>query len=304
MNNEPPTTATDDFTTAHMNNISWSAKETFVPPMRDPAVIFTQLFGVPVSPPAGGSGGAPTTGVDVASKRKQSILDYVAGQTTALSARLGGDDKARLDQHLTSIRELERQIMTPPITTPPPAGSGCAQPASPAMNLPADQRAYANLSLLATALSCGLTRYASFAMANGFYTNPLPGFPKVTEYHNYVHQNTGATDDDVALLIPYWVDKFAFFLNLLKKAGDDGTSTVLDNSIIFFSSEMATGEHYRYAMPVVVAGKAGGALKTGRHLSYPDVAIARLLLTLVQLAGVNATTFGEDGKSPLPELLS
>jgi hypothetical protein len=305
FNNEPATSDTDDFTTAHCNNISWSAKETFVPPMRDPAMIFKQLFSVPVGPPAPGGGTTtPPTGLDAALQRRKSILDYVAAQTTSLSQRLGGDDRARLDQHLTSIRELERQLFTPVTTTPPPAGSGCAQPSTPAASLPADQRAYANLTLLATALSCGLTRYASFALSNAFMFTGIPGFPNIKEYHAYTHRDTGATPDDVGKVIPYWVDKLAFFLNLLKTSADDGTSTVLDNSIVFFSSEMALGTHHRDPMPVVLAGKAGGALKTGRHLSYPDQPIGRLLFTIVKLAGVNVTSFGRDGKTALPELLA
>jgi hypothetical protein len=304
MNNEPPTTDTDSFTTAHCNNISWSAKETFVPPLRDPVQIFKQLFSTPIAPPSTGSGGttSPPTGVDMASARKKSILDYVAAQTTTLEGKLGGDDKARIDQHLSSIRELERQLITPAPTVPPPsAGSGCAQPATPADGLPADKRAYANLTLLATAINCGLTRYASFAMANAFLDSAIPGFPKATVYHSFVHREITATDDDVAAVVTYFVDKLVFFLNLLKGAGDDGTSTVLDNSIVYFTSEMAMGQHQRDPMPVIVAGKAGGQLKTGRHLSYQDVPISRLLLTLTKLAGLNLTSFGEGGTSVLSD---
>jgi hypothetical protein len=305
INNEQPISNGDDFTTAHTNNISWSAKETYVPAIRDPSELFRQLFSTPVSPPSGsGTTTPPTTGVDVAAQRKKSILDYVAAQTGALSQKLGGDDKARIDQHLTSIRELERQLVTPPTTTPPPAGSGCVQPATPGTGLAPDQRAYVNLKLLATALSCGLTRYASFAMANGFLTTTIPGFPAIKEFHAYTHRETGATDEDVAAVVPYWVDKLVYFINLLKTSADDATSTVLDNSIVFFSSEMALGTHYRDPMPVVLAGKAGGALKTGRHLSYPDVAIERLLFTIMKLAGTNVTKFGNGGTSPLSELLA
>jgi len=303
FNNEPASNDTDSFTTAHCNNISWSAAEEFVPPMRDPAMIFKQLFSTPVGPPAPGST-TPPTGLDVAQQRRKSILDYVASQTTALSARLGGDDRARVDQHLTSIRELERQLFTPATTTPPPAGSGCAQPATPASGLPADQRAYVNLTLLATALSCGLTRYASFAMSNAFLYTTIPGNSAIASYHSYTHRETGATDDDVAKVVPYFVDKLVFFLNLLKTSADDASSTILDNSIVYFTSEMALGTHYRDPMPVVLGGKAGGALKTGRHLSYPDQPIGQLLFTITKLAGLNLTSFGRDGTSTLPELLA
>jgi hypothetical protein len=94
----------------------------------------------------------------------------------------------------------------------------------------------------------------------------------------------------------------AYLLNALKST-PEGAGTLLDNCLIYYGSEMGEGWHVAKQMPVVLAGKAGGKIQTGRHLLYPmGTPLAQLFLSILQLAGSQTQTFGMGGTSPLPNL--
>jgi hypothetical protein len=98
------------------------------------------------------------------------------------------------------------------------------------------------------------------------------------------------------------MSELAYLLNELKST-PEGAGTLLDNCLIYYGSEMGEGWHVAKQMPVVLAGKAGGKLQTGRHLLYPmDTPLSQLFLSILQLAGSKTTTFGMGGTTPLPML--
>src|SRR5262249_17847781 len=109
--------ATEGATTAHMNNISWADKGMVQPADRDPMHFFTTLVSA-VPPAATTMQSGPTPEVQAAIARKKSVLDHVMGEVSTLQTRVGTVDKARLDSHLTSLREVERVATTMPTTAP------------------------------------------------------------------------------------------------------------------------------------------------------------------------------------------
>jgi hypothetical protein len=233
--NQPAGTITEGATTAHMNNISWSAAGKFVPAERDPQAFFNTIVGaVP-------AGGPPTTtlGTPVPlSAQKKSVLDHVNAEMTSLSAKVGAADKARLDDYTTGLRELERQLMAPAFMT-----AGCVQPAPVGDTTDFVTRAKVFLRLFATAFKCDLTRYASFALACGFDTHVYPDVTTITKHHHDItHSGTYGPDGGVTEtnLSTYYMSLLAFLLGELK-AAPEGGGTVLDNSVIYFGSEMAEG---------------------------------------------------------------
>ena len=101
------------------------------------------------------------------------------------------------------------------------------------------------------------------------------------------------------------VAQFAMLLDRLA-AVQEGSGTLLDQCLVFFSSEIADGNaHQHYNLPVVLAGSGGGAVNTGRHIALPvqeKVPIANLFISMLQVAGISIDTFGMDGTGPLAEL--
>lgn len=101
-------------------------------------------------------------------------------------------------------------------------------------------------------------------------------------------------------IIDTWeVSQLAYLLETLD-AIKETTGTVLDNSVVFFSSEIEDGDAHRHTnMPVVLGGAAGGAIPTGRHLVKTGAKTSELMLALIGACGASATSFGDDGKAPL-----
>jgi len=323
-NNEQAGTQTEGATTAHMNNISWTGPGMPAPSERDPLNFFmTLVSAVP-------TGAAPSPQVLAAIAQKKSVLDYVLGELGKLETRVGSVDKARLDEHLTSIREVERILSANPVAT---TGAECKAPdpiadptllvdttsapngnevkdGSPLMRpvgiASAKLRAQVFLRLFATAFRCDLTRYASFAMSNGFDDRRAPEFGgALVGHHQITHGGAPAGSSTPAIegqFVAFYTGLLAFLLDQLKST-PEGAGTLLDNSLIYFGSEMSVGSHDNNNMPVVLAGRGGGAVVTGRHLAYPaPTPLAKLFLAILKFGGSKTATFGLGGDAPLAGL--
>ena len=296
--------ATEGATTAHMNNVSWAAAGMPAPADRDPMHFFSTLVSaVPQASSTATSG--PTPEVLAAIARKKSVLDHVMGEISSLETRVGTVDKARLDSHLSSLREVERiATMTPTVS---PNNLSCMAPVAPTADeiMSYDLRTKIYLRMFALAFRCDLTRYASMAQSNGYdsrvYTD-LTG--NIGDHHGITHNGTyGPMPPTVEMkFVTYFMGILAYLLNELKST-QEGAGTLLDNCLIYYGSEMGEGWHVAKQMPVVLAGKAGGKLQTGRHLLYPmGTPLAQLFLSILQLGGSKTQTFGLGGTTPLPML--
>ncbi len=290
--NEQPGNADDKATTAHANNMSWSAAGRFVPAERNPAELFKKLFsgGVPMPPP----GGPPPADTTAA---QRSILDHVKGDVTALSSRLGSGDRARLDDYLTGLRELERQLDSSSMPLP----TSCTPGSSPTSSLSRDQRARAFIKIFVTAMQCDLTRYVSFALSNAFDNTVYSDLGMNQHHHEISHRGS---DADLNKHITHYHGLLAYMLDLMKAVPETGGTNMIDNSIVYFTSEMMQGVHSFERIPVVLAGRAGGRIQTGQHLTFPaGTSICRLLFTIMQAAGSKVTKFGMNGDAVLNGIL-
>ena len=326
-NNEPESTDAEGATSAHCNNISWTGPGMPAPSERDPLNFFMTLVsatptGAPASPEA-----------MAAAARKKSVLDHVLGELGRLQTRVGSADKALLDQHTGGIREIERMLAQLPSTAT--VGGECQAPAAiadptllvdptlaPAKNeigdgsamprpvgiAPCKARAEVFLRLFATAFRCDLTRYASFAMSNAFYDRrapefgaPMVGLHQIT--HGVAPGGPGATQASVeAQFVAFFTGLLAYLMDQLKST-QEGAGTLLDNSLIYLGSEMSVGSHSGNNMPVVLAGRGGGAVVTGRHLAFPAATpLAKLFLAILKFGGSKTATFGLGGNAPLDGL--
>jgi hypothetical protein len=301
-NREPASSQTEGATTAHMNNISWTGPGAFAPAERDAMNFFmTLVSAVPAASPGTVQTG-PSPQALAALARNKSVLDHVMGEATALSMRVGSVDRARLDEHLTGLREVERVLTS----APPPTLAGCSPAAAPtaAEVLSYDLRSKVFLRLIAMAFRCDLTRYVSFALSNGFDSRTYAELSTLNNYHQITHTGRyGPDPPNVEMkFVTYFAGLCAYLLNELKST-PEGAGTLLDNCLIYYGSEMAEGWHTNNDMPVVLCGKAGGQVVTGRHLHYPDpTPLAKLFLAILKFAGSQTKTFGLGGDIPLDGL--
>jgi hypothetical protein len=255
-----------------------------LPPENSPAKVFTRLF---ADFSGGGGTSTPDTGALQAAMDRKSVLDATMRNFTTLNAKLGAEDRAKLDHHLTTLRELEKRLSTTP-------GGGmtsatCAKPAEPTEG-DFVTTGRQQMDLLAMAITCNLTRVATLQWSNSFGdARPLPDI--TTGHHTLSHDSNKKVE--LAKIDAFYAEQFAYLIGKLK-AIPEGSGTALDNTVILWSNEVSKGwEHDHKAMPFILAGRAGGGLRTGRFLKYPgSVPHNNLLVSMLNLMDVPATTFG------------
>jgi len=262
---------------------SWRGEKELLAPQARPARVFDYLFA------DGQNAGASA---EVLRRKRQSVLDAVADRYGALSKRLGAEDKARIDMHLASIREVEKQVLAAPTMA-------CTVPTRPAdafdlkaSNLPAYGKV--QMDLLALAMACDLTRVASFLWLGMGATGVTLSFLGHTDtHHNLAHARNVARLTEINV---WFAQQLLYLMNALDKYKDVGGGSLLDSTLIVWWNELGDGSvHNSDRAPFVLAGGAAGALKMGRYLSYtPRKNNNDLLLSLFNvLTGSQATTFGD-----------
>ena len=288
-----------------------------IPPRLDPQDIFNTLFGS-ITSGTGGTGGTDPNAL--AAMRKKSILDFVDKKYDALKTKLGTDDRGRLDQHLTQIRDLESRIVI--TTTPPPPMSACKQPTkvdttgynpTSALNS-ADDGSIKDtatdmkiplvgqfmMDMLVMALACDRTGVISLQWTDTEAKHTFPWL-MLSEHHHFYQHNGGFRPTECAA-IATWYSKMHLYLIQKMQQVDMGGHTLLDESLIFFGSELSVPDsHGKNNMPFLLAG--GGGLNTGtngRWIKKNGESHNNLLVSILNMFGDTRTTFGSQGYSTGP----
>lgn len=306
---------------------AWASATLPLPPVANAGLIFDQLF-------AGSASAAPMGNPAAAAalaKRKalrKSVLDEVLGEATSLRGRLGRTDQIKVDDYLASIRAAETAVQQSMSTTTTTCSPGTltrsANTAGPYTSGNAakifDPPTYTAtiIDLMVLAFQCDATRVISYQQMNGGHSS-YSSFPWLTpainqDHHGMSHHNGNAATGALLARIEAWeISLFASFLQKLDMVSE-GSGTVLDNSLIFLSSEIADGNAHNqgattYAgfsgptgKPILLAGSAGGKIKTGRHAIYSNDVQANLFIALLNTLGVPTTKFGMNVTAPLTGL--
>jgi hypothetical protein len=282
---------TAGYSCAYTRNIAWADPVTPLPNLTDPRLLFERMFGV-------------DTGLDPETKRlralsRASILDEVLAETASLQARVGVDDRRKLDQYLTAVREVEQRASAL-------GGGGCAAGEPPGEPPSYPEHVTVMHELMVLALQCDLTRVVTFMLGEAA-SNQTYDFIGVPGSHHATshHQGQASAIADLVRIGAWEVEQFAALVERLAEV-EDGDGTLLDNTLALWSSEISDGNsHSHHDLPVLLAGSGGGVHTPGRHVRMAtDRPIADLLLSLLQGCGVEVDQFGADGHTPVEELVS
>jgi hypothetical protein len=280
------------YSCAYTSNVSWADPKTPLPKLSSPQVIFDLLF-------SGFDPGA--TAEELARRRanRLSVIDYAGGQVEALQQKLGKTDRDKLDQYLTGLRDLEKRVtneQTEAICELPAMFSGAFQ----------DYQGHVDLmtELMVLSLQCDQTRVITFMLENAgsgrnYEFIGAPGSHHEISHHQSLPENYAKLE-----IINHWeIAQFAKLLQKLKSS-PEGDGNLLDNTVVYLSSEIADGNaHNHNNLPVLLAGKLGGALSPGRHVKYAgEPPLANLFVSIANAFGIATDTFGDDGTGPLPNL--
>jgi hypothetical protein len=274
-----------NFSMAYSSHISWQNASSPVPMEVYPSLAFDSLFD------------------NQGSRRTLSVLDRVREQAAALSRQVSHADRAKLDEYLTSVREVERRIEQaraaksraddrardrgrPAVTMPRPENG-----------LPEDIRRHMRLmcDIIALAFQTDKSRVATLLLCRDLSGLFYPFLDVRTAHHPASHDDTS---DAYERVTRYYVSQLAYLAGRLA-AMREGESTVLDNSCLLFISNMWSGSrHDSSKLPVLLVGGLGGTLATGRVLDYTgrgdeDRKLCSLYLSLMNRMGVRAGRFGD-----------
>ena len=297
----------------------------------DPALAFDFLFKQAVV------GADPGAQAEAEHQRKlgKSLIDFVRGDVNRLRARVGAHEAQKLDQHLQALRALEKKLQS--------ASSSCAVPSRPSAFPSLEQYnggepyfdaiAELHIELLALAMACDITRFATLVLNDLSYAgNPL-GLPEDNHggmAHTYSASPIGSSGHPVgggdpqtwkplAKFNRYCYGKVARLLQRLDEAG------IVDSTLVYASSDMGNpAAHSTRNVPTVLAGGANGKLRMGRRIQYPlDCPLGarcdvhgsdyrtmgnnRLLVSIAQAFGVDVESYGDQAEpglvaGPLPQL--
>lgn len=270
------------FSCSFGSSIAFQTPELGLPYENNPRKLFFQLFGQ-------GDNAAERAAIV---NETGSILDSIMGDAATLQKKLGAEDIARVDSYLESVREVERRVemMKSQDLT------GVDIPTAP-VGIPGDFEQHLTIlfDLIALAFQINLTNVASFLMEKEVSMRTYANLGVTEAFHPLSHH--GEDPDKKARLArvqAFHTQVFTKFLDRLDGM-KEGSSTVLDNSIILFGSNMSNSDkHNQDPLPNAVFGLGAGNLRGGQHLAYPqDTPHANLLLTLLNRAGVTQDGFGD-----------
>jgi hypothetical protein len=269
------------YSCAYTDSISWATDTEPLPMIRDPRAVFDQLFGVGATPEA-------------RAKKDQSILDWISASVKRLQAGLGPVDRARLDDYLTDVREIERRIQK--VEARNSSGEARELPSAP-VGVPDsyDEHVKLMFDLQAIAFAADVTRVFAFKLSRDVSNRVFPETGVTTGFHIASHHND--REDrilDLAKINKYHVSLVPYFLEKLKNT-PDGDGNLLDNAVLLYGSPMGNPNvHNHKRCPFFLAGHGAGRLKGNLHITAPDgTPMANAMLSVLQTLGAEVETFGD-----------
>jgi hypothetical protein len=266
------------------SRISYRGPAQPLPPENNPRAAFDRLFGDPTETPA-------SRAERVA--RRKSVLDAVTDRYQRVLPALGSADRQKLEQHLTALRDIEQRLDSPAVL-------GCQAPPRPP-NIGPDriedipQLGRLQIDMMVSALACDVTRVGTLMWGNSATDKTYPWLDVHEAHHELAHRGDSDVDakDKLTRIYRWYAEQFAYLIARLKSV-PEGNGTMLDNTLVLWISEHSKGNvHDRRGLPYVAAGRAGGAVRTGRWVRYAgDVPHNNLWVSCLNIFGVQATTFG------------
>jgi hypothetical protein len=274
-----------NYSLAYSSHISWQTPDSPVPVELYPSLAFDSLF------------------ENRGSLRNQSILDRVSERAVALSRQISSTDKAKLDEYLSSVREVEKRVEAVRKTKDTADDAAKAKNTKaftmdrPANGLPDDLREHARLmcDIIAIAFQTDKTRVATLLQARDLSALYYP-FLNVTDGHHGESHNNNS--DGYERIARFHLSQLAYLATKLDSM-PEGDGTVLDHSCLMFLSNMWIGrKHDNSKLPVVLAGGLSGTLETGRVFYFfkagdDNRKMCSLYLSIMDRMGIKLDQFGD-----------
>jgi hypothetical protein len=262
----------------YQHNLAWSSPTTPMTPEVNPRQLFERLFG-------SGSRGERKQNLLLRQQQQRSILDFVQNDSRALAGELAGRDRDKLDEYLTSVRDIEQRI-----ERSEKSRVGAKEPdADTPVGIPESFTLYVRLmyDMLHLAFQTDSTRVATFMIAGDGSNRDFAEIGIAEGHHSLSHhRNNPETIKKVAAIDLWYATQFGYFLEKMENTKDVDGNSLLHNSMIVYGSGNSDGNRHTHVdLPIILAGSGGGTLTPGRFVKHSDAPMTNLYLSLMDRIG-------------------
>lgn len=274
------------YSCAYQFNLSWRSETQPMTPESNPRQVFERLFGA-------GSNKDRTQSLAQRLASKKSILDFISDDAKAMHRHLGRNDQHKLDQYLTGVREIERQVEK---------GESLGAVIDPGVPAPTDKPgSYAEhiklmMDMMVLAFQTDSTRISTFLLAHDGSNRSFKEVGVSEGHHNISHHKGKKENlEKIQKVDEFYLAKLAYFMQKMKDTEDVDGNSLLYNSMIVYGSGISDGNRHNHDdLPVIVGGNAGGAFEAGRHVDLRDeVPLSNLYVRMLNEFGVEDKSFGD-----------
>ncbi|MBI1249599.1 DUF1552 domain-containing protein [bacterium] len=275
------------YSCVYSSNVSWRSETNFMTKEINPQALFDRLFG-------NGNSKEQAENQAIRNHRKKSVLDFVMDDARRLQQSLGSVDKRKMEEYLDSVRDVERRVAR----SIKLEGKEIEMPdyARP-KGVPSDFEEHCRLmmDMLVLAFQTDSTRIATFMLTNAG-SNRAYSQVGVSDGHHDLshHQNDEKKQQKIAKINTFHVKQFDYLLTKMREV-KEGNGTLLDNCMLMYGSGLSDGNRHNHDdLPILLAGRGGGAIKTGRHLKVEDkTPLCNLYVTMLETMGIDAERFSD-----------
>jgi hypothetical protein len=291
---QPPGMCDAGYSGVYRNSIAWRTPTSPLPSEINPRAVFNRLF-------ADRAQGAAAARQAREASLRRSVLDLVLGEARRLQPALAGDDRHKLDEYLSSLRAVEERIQAAERMPAPPAPDGTSVPPG----IPGDTGAHIRLmmDLMVLAFQSDSTRLITLMLANEGSDRTFPELGLTTSHHWTGHHEKKPEKLELIHRVDRWyVSQFAYLVDRLAHTRD-GDGALIDHCGLVYGCALRDGNlHDNGDLPILIGGRAGGAIAPGRSVKWPqETPLANLHVSLLQAAGVPDAKVG-DSTGPLARL--
>ncbi len=280
----------NNFSCVYMRNLSWTTPTKPKPTEGNPRTAFDKLFQDVSS--GNNSGNSQLQQIEALNK---SVIDSVLEDVKKLENQLGTTDRAKLQEYLTSIRDIERQLST----TPSVPVSACSPGSRPGSSSPSNDnyraRSRAFSDIIAMAFQCDLSRVATYMLSKGLSGRVYKHLGLGNNHHNISHHaNQTSKRNQLKQIDKYHMTELAYLCEKLNNARDVTGKSILDSTVVYYSSEVSDGNRHNHDnLPILLIGSCNNYFKVGQHVrlgSKPE--LGQLYLSFMDAMGVPQGKFG------------
>jgi hypothetical protein len=274
------------YSCAYSSNIAWANETTPIAKEVNPRLVFERLFG---------NGDADEQGQSLGRRQllRQSILDFVSEDAAKLKAQLGARDTQKMDEYFTAVREIEERLVKFENSAALLAATGAQKP----LGIPGDYGEHIRLmaDMMILAFQTDLTRTCTLMFANDGSNRSFAHIGVPEGHHDMSHHGGNPTKLEKKRRIDrFHVDQLAYTLKKMA-AIQEPEGSLLDNTMLVYGAGISDGNaHNHDNLPILLAGKGGGTIPTGRHVRYKDgTPLTNLYLDILERVGARTDHLGD-----------